>query len=113
MNKYDLFCLIFYALDAVWDDNHDTELGNFLSAANPFLFTDHESADPAIYDDFASKVPNIISIDESYQIAKKYIFTLNSEKINKAFDSIHLDEWMNSVTDYLSSHDGANNSTTS
>ena len=40
MNQFELFCMIFYVLDAAWDETKDPELGNFLSGANPFLFSD-------------------------------------------------------------------------
>ena len=36
MTRYDLFCMIFLALDADWDETHDEELGKYLSDANPF-----------------------------------------------------------------------------
>ena len=40
MNKFELFCLIFFALDNEWDKTQNEELGNYLSDANPFLFAD-------------------------------------------------------------------------
>ena len=52
MSKYELFCMIFYVLDAEWDETKNKHLGTFLSAANPFLFKGTGSAVPAIYEHF-------------------------------------------------------------
>ncbi|MCQ2506976.1 MAG: hypothetical protein MJ113_07395, partial [Lachnospiraceae bacterium] len=49
MNKFELYCMIFLALDADWDDTQDEELGKFLSDANPFLFAGNVSAVRSIY----------------------------------------------------------------
>lgn len=46
MNKFELFCMIFYVLDAEWDESKDPILGEFLSSANPFLFEGLSSAVP-------------------------------------------------------------------
>lgn len=37
MNKFELFCLIYFALDSEWDKTQNEELGNYLSDANPFF----------------------------------------------------------------------------
>ena len=52
MNKFELFTMVFYALDAQWHKNKRSDLGNFLSSMNPFWWGDIGSADPAIYVDF-------------------------------------------------------------
>ena len=49
MNKFELYCMIYYVLDAEWDESKNAELGKFLSSANPFQFRDIGSADPVIY----------------------------------------------------------------
>ena len=38
MNQFELFCMVYYVLDAEWDESKDAQLGDFLSRANPFLF---------------------------------------------------------------------------
>lgn len=50
MNKFELFSMIFYVLDAEWDESKNPTLGEFLSSANPFLFDSLSSAVPEIYD---------------------------------------------------------------
>lgn len=108
MNKFELYCMVFYVLDAEWDENHDEKLGDFLSAANPFLFTDIGSADPAVYDDFCKKVSGQITVDNSFAIANSYIASLDKVELSRAFASIDKDEWVECVRDYLSSeHKGS------
>ena len=102
MNQFELFTMIFYVLDAEWDETHDENLGDFLSGANPFLFEDLCSADPEIYNQFCEIVTEPITVEDSYSIASKYILSLNSNIISEAFKSITEDEWIDSVKDYLS-----------
>lgn len=108
MSKYELFCMIFYVLDAEWDESKDAELGRFLSGANPFLFKETGSADPAIYQRFCETVPEPISVENSYNIAWKYIYSLHNKTITSSFLSIDETEWKECVKEYLSQ--GNNNS---
>lgn len=101
MNQFELFSMIFYALDSVWEDTKDFELGQFLSSANPFLFLDIGSADPAIYADFITKVPKKIDVEDSYKIALDYMKSLNNERFLNAFTEISQDEWEEEVKEYL------------
>lgn len=48
MSRWDIFVMIFFYLDAYWDDHQTEELGNICSSMNPFLFMGIGSADPAI-----------------------------------------------------------------
>lgn len=81
MNKFELYCMIYYVLDAEWDENKDEELGKFLSSANPFQFKDIGSADPLIYEEFCGKVPDIITLDDSYECARNYVNALGNEEV--------------------------------
>ena len=108
MNTYELYCMVFYVLDAEWDDNKNTQLGEFLSSANPFLFDDVGSADPAVYLQFCEVVDDSITIENSYSIASKYIAELGTEVVSSAFSTIDETEWIECVKDYLSSeHKGS------
>lgn len=93
MNKFELYCMIFYALDAQWEESENQELGEFLSRANPFLFADESSADPAVYADFCGRIPESISIEKSYKIARKYVQALGSAAIADAFPGGDEPEW--------------------
>lgn len=57
MNTFELYCMVFYMLDATWDESHNKELANYFSSANPFLFADIGSANPAVYKHFCDIIP--------------------------------------------------------
>lgn len=103
MNKFELFCMIYYVLDADWDDSKNKELGEFLSSANPFLFDDVGSADSSVYTHFCDVITDVITIENSYALAKLYIDSLDNDVISAAFTTINEEEWIESVKDYLSS----------
>ncbi len=103
MTQFELYSMIFYVLDAAWDESQNQELGEFLSAANPFLFRDTGSADPSVYADFCSKVPKTVSIDDSYSIAEEYVESLGKASLKDAFCSIDEAFWLGGVKEYLSS----------
>ena len=108
MNKFELYCMIFYFLDAEYDENKSKALGDFLSGANPFLFTDIGSADPAVYVDFSNKIPEKITLENSLSIASEYIDSLNNDVVSLAFDDVNQDEWFKCVKEYLlSEHKGS------
>ena len=102
MNKFELFCMIFYVLDAEWDETKNPILGEFLSSANPFLFDGLCSAVPEIYEDFCSVISEPITIENSYNKALNYVNFLNNDIIFKAFKSIDEKEWNECTVDYLS-----------
>lgn len=103
MTQFELFCMIFYVLDAAYDQGRDEDLRIYLSNANPFLFEDIGSADPATYSEFCSVVPNSISRDESYSIASQYIKKLQIPSIVKAFSYVSEIEWLEGLNSYLDS----------
>ncbi|MCI5538938.1 MAG: hypothetical protein MR390_09530 [Oscillospiraceae bacterium] len=101
MNKFELFCMIYYVLDAEWDETKNKEIGNYLSGANPFLFSDIGSADPAVYDDFCKKISDPLTIENSYEKALVYIKSLNNSTITSAFLSVNQSEWQKCLNEYL------------
>ncbi len=101
MNQFELFCLIFYALDSVWDETHDDALGQYLSSANPFLFTDTGSAVPDIFIEFCKETDERITVEDSYAVARRYIASLNNKAISEAFMTISEDDWLHAVKRYL------------
>ena len=110
MNRFELFCMIYYVIEAEWDENEDPQLDAFLSDANPFLFDDIGSADPSVFADFCEKVPAEITLENSYSIASTYVCGLKNEIISEAFFTIDEQEWVECVKDYLSEdHKGASN----
>ena len=103
MNRLELYRMIFYALDAQWDESENRELGDFLSRANPFLFADEGSADPAVYADFCRRIPEAIPIEKSYEIARGYVQTLGNAAIADAFSGVDEQEWLECITQRMKS----------
>ena len=103
MNKFELFTMIFYALDYEWDNNHEQDLGNFLSDMNPFLFEDEGSADPAVYAEFCSVISEQVTEENSYDLARKYIDSVGLAAVTEAFSKISRSVWNECLRDYLSS----------
>ena len=102
MEKYDLFCLIFLALDSDWDETHDEELGRYLSDANPFLFAERTSAVQDVYEDFCSYIGDrTITIDNSFDLAEGYIKNLNIPAVEKSFSELERRQWIEGVDQYL------------
>ena len=103
MNNFELFSLIFLSLDAQWDNNPNEALGDFLSDANPFLWTDICSADPAYYDDFCNFTDkHIVELNDSYKIAKVYIEKLGISEVAEAFMKTDEAQWFKAAKKYLS-----------
>ncbi len=77
----------------------------FLSSANPFLFDSLSSAVPEIYDNFVSYITEPVTVENSYDKALNYVYSLQERNIiTKAFKSISKEEWIESTLDYLA-HD--------
>ena len=102
MNPFELYCMIFFVLDAEWADTKDDRLGQFLSEASPFTFAENESADPAVYADFKKKITEPITLKNSFELAKDYINSLRDVRVFNAFSWIDEDEWLYAITEYLS-----------
>jgi len=78
MNKKLVFIAMHRALDCLYDETKREDLGNYLSEANPYIFTDRESADPAICADFCDYLSEKSSQDdfspeESYLLVRQYL----------------------------------------
>ncbi len=102
MTRYDLFCMIFLALDADWDETHDEELGKYLSDANPFLFTGEDSAVSDVYTEFCRiiKTENIVK-EKSFDLAKEYVNHLGNRAVTESFDLLEEDQWKDALNTYL------------
>ena len=110
MNKFELFCLIFFALDNEWDKTQNEELGEYLSNANPFLFADIGSAISDCYILFCDFIGNKeITTENSFDIANSYVKSLTIKSVSSAFECINKDDWVKAVNKYLSQpHKGDN-----
>ena len=104
MNRFELFIMIFYVLDYYQDDNKGEELSIFLSDMSPFIFADEGSADPAVYSEFCDFVKeDKIEIENSFEVACRYIEWINQPYVIEAFEWITKDEWEENTKKYLES----------
>ena len=102
MNQRDIFIMMYFCLDAYWEENQTDELGNICSDHNPFLWEGETSGDPACYEEFCEIVKNKkYTIEEGFEKAKEYVATLNSEEAKKAMEDVTLDDWKEGYEDYL------------
>lgn len=90
---------MFYALDAIYDESPNEELGNYLSGLNPFLFNDEGSADPAEYQAFKEAYVNHFggtepTTSETYEFCKYYLSKNAPEKAIEAFNQFEKDDWI-------------------
>lgn len=103
MNKYELFSMIFYALDNEWDQVRGRELGDFLSDMDPFTFDDEGSADPAVYYNFSRVIDEPVTKENSYRLAWKYVDSVGKSFVRDAFLKVSKSRWDECLDDYLSS----------
>ena len=102
MTRHDLFCMIFLALDADWNETRDEELGKYLSDANPFLFAGEDSAISDIYTEFCSIIKDESIVKEkSFDLAKKYVNHLNNRAVTESFYLLEEDQWKDALNTYL------------
>ncbi len=110
MNRFELFTMIFYALDLCYDDNPLDELGKFLGSMSPFTFEEIDSADSAIYEDFCNIIKDEkIEIEKSYNLAINYLKTIDSIDAVTLFCNTTEEEWIEGCKEYLAKpHKGEN-----
>jgi hypothetical protein len=102
MDVYDVFTNFYYALDYIFDLTKSAELGDYLSGANPFLFEEKGSADPAVYDEFekafcAEFGMKAVNAECAYNWINKYVNSLKNNAVRNAFDKITLQMWIEAV----------------
>lgn len=109
MTKFELFTMIFYALDAYYDEDMSEDINNFLSDMCPFTFTDVGSADPAVYEEFCDFIKtDRLDVEDSYEVARKYIEWINNPCAKKGFEWVTKEDWINKCEKYLASEHKSN-----
>ena len=101
MTKKLVYIAMYRALDCLFDETQREDLGNYLSEANPYLFTDRKSADPAVYAGFSNYYDNCFTDDDitsekSYTFVRKYLLSEHLSYYGDfapLFDDISLEEW--------------------
>ena len=104
MKKFELFVMIYYTLDAYYGENVSEESNNFLSDMCPFTFADEGSADPAVYAEFCDFIKvEEIEIENSFELACKYIEWINLPYVTTAFEWVAKEEWIVKSQRYIES----------
>ncbi len=103
MTNFELFTLIFHALNQEWEECKDKTLGDFLSEINPYLWKAEMSADPAYFEEFKTFMNGkSISSDYGFKYAKEYLKTItyypNLDKYLADYDE---DSWINGAKQLL------------
>ena len=111
MNKFELFTLIYFVLEAYYEDEveENEKLNIVLSDMNPFVWEDCISSDPAMYAEYLDFIGDRqISIENSLSIAKDYVKTIEFYDVTEAFAEMTEDEWIPVCKEYLeSAHKGS------
>lgn len=105
IDSYVAFMMMYYILDAAAEELVSKEVVDYASRANPFLFKDEGSADPAMYTEFSEawnskfKDRKDISPEECKIFIKNYLKGLSSECL-EAFNLVVDDSsWQENLKD--------------
>lgn len=78
MTVFNLFCLIYLALNQEWEECKDEKLGDFLSEMNPYLWNAEMSADPTWYEEFKEFMQGKeIGTDFGFKHAQNYLKSIS------------------------------------
>ncbi len=94
MNVKRLYIALYRAIFCLNEEKYDDNMENFLSDADPYIFTDRASADPALQDEFEKSLPHNIdyhNFDSLYDVVYNYLKTHTS--FSYRFPQISKDEW--------------------
>lgn len=100
--------MIFYVLDAEWDESKNLLSENFSVLQIHSYLTVWVRQFLEIYDNFVSYITEPVTVENSYDKALNYVNSLHNDVITKAFKSISKEEWIESTLDYLA-HDQKGN----
>lgn len=103
MNNFEFFSLIFFMLNACWEECKDDNLAHFLSEMNPYLWDSIGSADPAVYAEFLDFMKDkTLGEDNGFQLAKDYLKTVFYPNLEKYLDEYDQDGWNDAVQQLMS-----------
>lgn len=103
MNEFELFTMIYFALDAFYGTKiEDVFICTVISDMNPFIRSDIGSADPAMYSEYIDFLNGrTITIDNSLDIAKEYLETIDYADVTDALKDMTTEEWSSYCRKYL------------
>jgi hypothetical protein len=85
-----LYIAVYRALECLEQECQDDDLSAFLDKANPYVFVDRKSADPAIYDEFKLWCKEQDK-RKTFEVVKDYLN--NKTKFGEIFSLITEEEW--------------------
>lgn len=98
MTTHELFTLMYFALDAKYEETKDDALGAYVGSLNPFLWEDGGSADPAYFIEFSQYMNDKkIGEDYAYEHIKIYLSTNNYDK----YFTVSKEDWIKAAKEYL------------
>ncbi len=103
MTNFELFTLIFLALNQEWEECKDESLGDFLSDINPYRWNAEMSADPAYYEEFKNFMKDkVIGSDYGFGYAKEYLKTISYyPNLCQYLDSYSEESWVDGALQLL------------
>lgn len=106
MNKFELFSLIYYVLEAYYGlDIEDTFINSVVSDMNPFIFDDIGLEDPAVYDEYKDfNEGKGITVERSFDIAKEYLKTTDYADVTPALVGTTEEWWIDGARSIFHSH---------
>ena len=104
MSEFELFTIIYFVLDTYYEnDIQDPFISTVLSDMNPFVWAGIGSADPAMYSEYLDFLNGrAITLENSLDIAKDYVKTIDFADVTAAFVEMSENDWMNYCKKYLS-----------
>ena len=104
MNEFELFTLVYYALESYYgNDAEDSEINSFLSDMCPFTFEDIGSADPVVYEDYLEFIDGKeITIENSLDVAREYVRMIDLVDVTPAFAEMTEEKWVKGCKEFLS-----------
>ena len=97
MKREFLHIAMYRALDCLYDEKPAKNILQFLTDANPYIYSDRTTADPAVQADFNKSMDKQHigqEVDEEISYFAVKIFLAEQNKnFAKMFEQISLDEW--------------------
>lgn len=101
MTRFDIIVMTYYMLDNYWQDHKTEELRVVCDDLYPFVWAGENTADPAYFVGFCEMFDKEnYSVEEGYEIMKKYVSTLGSEEAAKAVDDVPFDAFKDAYEEY-------------
>ncbi len=95
VNIKRLFIALYRAIECLNDEQRDANMENFLSDADPYIFTDRAAAEPALQNEFEEKISLYNADYFDYENLYNCVFDYLKEAtaFSERFTEISKDEW--------------------